>query len=142
VLLLLLLLVAYSAAAKTLVLRTTKANKQNKSKTYPRLDGPVFEVVCRYSILPRSSSVSAAAAPPHRTTAPAVSPEPPVSSADLSGLSEPRTRPDISTAAYYLVLAVCASQYIVELAAGLEAADALRLNLANDHAAVASGDVL
>jgi membrane associated rhomboid family serine protease len=65
-----------------------------------------------------------------------------VSSADLSGLSEPRTRPDISTAAYYLVLLVYASQYIVELAAGPEAADALRLNLANDHAAVAAGDVL
>lgn len=43
---------------------------------------------------------------------------------------------------YYLVLVVYASIYATELISGGEAAEALRSNLANDHAAVASGDAL
>ncbi|KIY99582.1 hypothetical protein MNEG_8379 [Monoraphidium neglectum] len=43
---------------------------------------------------------------------------------------------------YYLVLLVYASIYATELISGGEASEALRSNLANDHAAVAAGDAL
>jgi membrane associated rhomboid family serine protease len=87
-------------------------------------------------------SPSAAAPPPPTiptTTTTIKRPTPPAQRVDLA---EPRARPAISTVLYYITLGTYAAFFITTSVAGPDAADAVVLRLANDHAAVADGDVL
>jgi len=66
----------------------------------------------------------------------------PVPPAQRVDLAEPRARPVISTVLYYITLGTYVAYFATTSLVGPDAADAVVLRLANEHAAVAEGDVL